>query len=95
MIIVREISCISQSDYLNIFQRIMYVGGIENGKRWRMPQWQVIKAIENKTYSFYIIRGKESIDVVVAVSRQYMHKYIKTSEDGETPDTLLELSSCP
>ncbi len=95
MTIVREISCTTKRDLpASIHKHILSVGGVEDGMRWRMSQLQVIEAIENNTYSFHITRGKRSIAVLVSMSR-YGHKYIKTRDDGEQPDNLLKLPSCP
>jgi len=89
-----EIQCINKSDRLNPHERILYVGGVHGGSRWRMSQEDAIKGIEAGTYSFHVSRGGRTARVIVAKSA-YGHKYIKTEADGEQPDNLLSLPECP
>ncbi len=90
-----EIKCINKSDRMNAHERILNIGGINpDGSRWKISQANAIEYIEEGKFSFYVNRGGNSVDVIVAKS-QYGHKYIKTSADGEQPNNLLSLPECP
>lgn len=45
-------------------------------------------------HSYYVVRGGNEVEVVVAESR-FRHKYLKTKPDGEEPNNLLALPECP
>lgn len=85
-----QISCINKSDRTNPHERIRNVGG----PGWKWSEAQAIAAIEAKTYEFFVSRGGRTIDVVVQKSAAG-NKYLKTKEDGVTPDNLLALPECP
>jgi hypothetical protein len=86
--------CIKKRDRDNPHERILNVGGIYGGERWRMTQQEAITAIDGGKWSFYVSVGGNTVDVIVAISR-YGHKYLKTVADGEQPDNLLSLPECP
>ena len=88
-----EIQCVDKTDRLNPHERIKAVGG-RLAKPWIMPQEEAIKGIESGTYKFFVNNKGTRVDVVVSTSR-YGHKYLKTVADGEQPDNLLSLASCP
>lgn len=90
-----QIKCIVKSDRQNIHERITRIGGTNpDGSYWSLTQQDAIHYIENKTYDFYVKQSNSKVAVVVAVSR-FNHKYIKTVSDGEEPNNLLSLPSCP
>jgi len=90
-----EVSCINKSDRTNAHERILNIGGQNSdGTRWKMSEDEAIAHIENGKYSFYVSKGGNTVDVIVAVSR-YGNKYLKTQPDGEQPNNLLSLPECP
>ncbi len=89
-----EICFIKKSGRSNAHERIELVGGVsQQGRRWRLSQDDVVRAIEAGRFNFYVERAGRPVDVVVAVTRG--HKYLKTSDDGEQPENLLSLPECP
>lgn len=90
----REIQCINKSNRASAHERILNIGGVIGGRRWKMTQGEAIKGIEQRVYAFYVNRGGSQVKVVVATS-QYGNKYIKTEADGEQPNNLLSLPECP
>ena len=87
-----EIRCINKTNRTDPHDRIRNVGGGPGS--WKQSQEQTIKEIEDGIYAYYVSRGGNTVDAVVAVSR-YGNKYIKTTADGEQPDNLLALPECP
>ena len=89
-----EVLCINKSDRTNPHERITNIGGRnDDGTAWKVSQQDAIDGIESGKWAFYVRRGGNTVNVVVAVSR-YGNKYLKTEADGEQPDNLLSLPEC-
>jgi len=89
-----EVMCVDKTDRYNPHEKIRSIGGKHNGSSWQMSQEKAIEAIENQTIRFFVNKGGNRVNVVVARS-QYGNKYIKTTADGEQPNNLLSLQACP
>lgn len=73
------------------FARVRAIGGSTvGGGRWILLEDQAINAIELDRSSFFVLKDGKEVDVVVGLSAKGM-KYLKTTADGEVPDTLLGL----
>lgn len=95
MAISVQIQCINKSERQNVHERILSIGGVHNGTRWKMSQQNAIKSIEQNEFAFYVVdRYSRRADVIVSTSR-FGHKYLKTVPDGESPNNLLSLPECP
>lgn len=72
-------------------KRIHAIGGVDScGRRWRLAEEDVIKAIRAEGREFYVERPSgDIVDVVVA--RRGRREYLKTTADGDEPNNLLEL----
>jgi hypothetical protein len=91
-----RIRCIVKTDRTSAHERIHSVGGVNpDGGRWKLTQDKAISCIEDGTYVLYIerLRGQR-LDVIVATSAGAA-KYLKTVADGEHPEKLLSLPTCP
>jgi hypothetical protein len=88
-----QIQCINKSDRYNPHERILHVGGIHGGTRWKLSQEDAIAGIESGKWAFYVTQAGRTVDVIVAT--RLGHKYLKTVADGEQPDNLLSLPECP
>lgn len=90
-----EISCVQKTNRYDPHEAIEAVGGVANGTRWKISQQDAVTHILQGSWSFYVrdARGKE-VGVIVAKSR-WGHNYIKTEADGDMPNNLLSLVSCP
>lgn len=84
-----EVKCINKNDRYNAYERITHIGGDD----WKITQQEAIRYIEDKTYSFYVIKNGREVDVTTSVSR-FGNKYIKTTADGDEPNNLLSLREC-
>ena len=92
-----EVTCINKRDRDNPYEGITHIGGSsggESGGRWKITQKQAIEGIESGKWEFYVQKGRERVNVIVAVSR-YGNKYLKTEADDEIPNNLLSLPECP
>lgn len=83
-----------KSDRQNPHERITHIGGRnQDGSNWRLTQEAAIGGIEEGKWEFYVSRGGQMVNIIVAVSR-YSNKYLKTASDGEQPNNLLSLPEC-
>jgi len=91
-----RIRCVVKTDRTGAHERIYSVGGVKpDGSHWKLTQDQAISDIEDGTYVLYIERpAGHRTDVIVAVNADGS-KYLKTMADGEQPDNLLYLPTCP
>ncbi len=91
-----QITCVVKTDRTSPHERIHSVGGVNpDGTRWRLSEDAAIGYIENGTYSFYVDRPFGHRVAVIIAESQWGHKYLKTIADGEHPNNLLSLPSCP
>ncbi|MGK2741723.1 DUF3892 domain-containing protein [Tepidicaulis sp. LMO-SS28] len=77
-------------------RRIDSIGGssgAENGGPWTLPLDRAIEGIENGTWDFYVLVNGSK--VWVEVHSRNGRKYLKTEADGEEPNNLLSLPTCP
>ena len=89
-----EVKCINKSNRFNPHERILNIGGLNpNGTRWKISQERAIQGIEQGKWHFYVRIGVVAIDVIIATHNG--NKYIKTQNDGLTPNNLLSLPECP
>jgi glutamine cyclotransferase len=94
-----RIRCVAKNDRTSAHERIHSVGGVKpDGSHWKLTQDKAISDIEDGTSVFYMERpAGHRIDVIVAVSAEgkSLNKYLKTMADGEQPEYLLSLPTCP
>lgn len=94
MISTHQVLCVKKSDRSNPHERITHIGGRnQDGSNWSLTQEAAIAGIEEGKWEFYVNRGGQTVNVIVAVSR-YDNKYLKTASDGEQPNNLLSLPEC-
>ena len=84
-----QVTCITKNNSTSAYDRITHIGG----SGWKITVSDAISYIQNGTYEFYVSRNGYTADVIVATRNGV--KYLKTKNDGDTPDNLLSLPQCP
>lgn len=93
-----KVSCIKKrGDHHDPHERIEGLGGIHDGKRWYLPEDEIIAELQKpestRRWNFYTeVNGKVAWVVVAEHNRR---KYLKTTADGYAPNNLLSLPECP
>lgn len=89
----KQVQCINKRPREDAHRSIRNIGGVANGRRWKLTEAEAIKKIEAGTSSFYVRQGNRRVEVVVA--QRNGQKYLKTVADGIRPNNLLALPECP
>jgi hypothetical protein len=88
----KQISCVNKRNYHNPHEKLINIGGVSGGERWKYSQAEAVTYTERGVYSFYMKISEFTLDVIVAI---YMgHKYLKTQMDADGKDNLLSLPEC-
>ena len=92
----RQVMCVNKQHRQNPHERILYIGGIEGGTRWKRSQPDAILDVERDATSYYVVdvRTRQSVWVIVRTS-QWGHKYLTTEPDGDAQNNLLAQDECP
>lgn len=90
-----QVRCINKSDRPSAHERIKNIGGVNNDNtRWSLRLDRAIAGIESGKWQLYVVGADgKSVDVVIATNEG--RKYLKTANDGVTPNNLLSLPECP
>jgi len=89
-----QVMCVTQRPHHDPYERVGFIGGVKpDGSRWRLAELQAIVAIQAGTMHFFVTGGGTTTRVIV--DHHKGRAYLKTMDDGETPDTLLSLPECP
>jgi len=88
-----KVTCITP-DGSDPDQRIDAIGGVTDGKRWRVVIDEAITGIETGKWKFWTATDKGK-SVWVIVAQRNGRKYLKTEADGLEPNNLLALDTCP
>jgi len=88
-----QIRCVNKANRASAHERIVNVGGFDNGQNWKITEDTAIQGMESGKWKFYTSVGGRSVWVIVASHNG--RKYLKTEADGYSPDNLLSLPECP
>jgi hypothetical protein len=90
----KQVMCINKrGSHYNPHERIQAIGGNVSGVQWKDQEDVAIRNVEKDPTSYYTSVNGKSVWVVVAVHNG--RKYLKTQNDGYSPDNLLSLRECP
>lgn len=90
----RQIMCINKRpNHYSPHERIQAIGGLANGQRWKRAEADAIADVKRDRQSYYTSVNGKSAWVVVATHKG--REYLKTQNDGYSPDNLLSLPECP
>jgi hypothetical protein len=93
-----QVSCIvKRNGNYNPHERIETLGGVHNGKRWSLPEQDIIAELEKsdsiRRWNFYTDVSGNKARVVIAIHSG--RKYLKTEPDRHPDNNLLNLPKCP
>ena len=83
-----QIECVNKDPRQDPHKRIENVGGSD----WKITEAEAIRNIENGERYYVSVEGRT---VSVEIAEHEGRKYLKTEEDGYSPDNLLSLPECP
>lgn len=88
-----RVDCTKKTGRSSAHERISAIGGYLGGGKWSHTQEEAIDNIEKKRINYYVDRPKgHRVNIIVATSNG--RKYLKTQNDGEQPNNLLDLPDC-
>jgi hypothetical protein len=86
--------CINKrGNHYDPHERIQAIGGLDGSRRWKDQEDAAIRNIELDLKRYFVHRDGRSVWVIVATYQG--RKYLKTENDGYSPDNLLALPECP
>lgn len=89
-----QITCIEKSHPFNSHEHITKAGNPRAGWVWKVED--IVKSIESKTNSFFVVDPVSGLRADVGVVRVPGRRpYIRTYADGDWNDNLLSLNQCP
>ena len=90
----RQVMCINKrGNHYDAHERIQAIGGIHDRYRWKDLEAAAIANVKRDPTSYYTeVNGKKAW-VVVGIHKG--REYLKTQNDGYSPDNLLSLPECP
>ena len=91
----RQVRCVNNRESENPDERILHIGGVDDGVRWKRTQAQAIGEVEAAATSYFVaLSGGNSAWVIVRTTEQG-NRYLTTQADDASQDTLLALPKCP
>lgn len=91
-----QITCIRKHNHMSSHEHIAHVGN-RTTANWMWPREDVIRSIEQKTNTFYVVdqrNGKRS-SVGVVYPKDGRAPFLQTHADGDWNNNLLSLPECP
>jgi hypothetical protein len=67
----KQVQCVNKLDRPNPHERILNIGGVDSGVRWKRMQLDAIADVERDRHSYFVadIRTKQTVWVIVRVSQ--------------------------
>jgi hypothetical protein len=90
-----RVTCINMPDRFSSHDHITHIGGVFNGKPWKITREEAISFIEAKEHSFYTIDPHSNKRADVGVRRERgKPPFVQTHADGYWNNNLLSLDEC-
>lgn len=93
----RQVTCINKRDRQDPYERIISIGGVQDGVRWKRSQVDAIQDV-NRDPTAYFVRDRHNpphtVWVIVRTSARG-NPYLTTQADGDSQNNLLSLPECP
>jgi hypothetical protein len=88
-----QVTCITKPDVFSAHEHITAIGGVG----WKWQREEVIRSIDSKTNTFYVLDPTTGKRAYIGVVRPKDGRapYLQTYADGEWKDNLLSLPQCP
>ena len=94
MAILLKVRWVDQSDQVDPYLRIRYIGGHSREFKWKHPHTQAIQSIEHGLFHYYVGKDARTLKLEVGLAPNGC-KYLKTPVNGNQPKLLLNLPECP
>ncbi|MGF6736183.1 hypothetical protein OKW50_008356 [Paraburkholderia youngii] len=89
-----QVLCIRKTKKQSRHEAISHIGGKNpDGSRWKISEKDAINGIETGRWSFYVVGGGQTADVLVWQTPQGQ-KFLRTGHDVTIADNLLSLPQC-
>ncbi len=89
----RQVMCINKrGNHYDPHERIQNIGGTLP-TRWKHTEEDAIRNIRMGVETYYVSKGGRTVPVIIAIHQG--RPYLKTQDDGYSPDNLLALPECP
>ena len=89
----KQVTCITKREHHNPHERIVGIGGVDQGTRWWRAEDDAIRDVDRNPNSYHVSVNGKAVRVIVATHNG--RKYLKTEADGYAPNNLLSLPDCP
>jgi hypothetical protein len=88
-----RVTCITKPNPLSSHEHITHIGG----SNWKWDRDAVVRSIESKTNTFFVLDPVTGAKAYVGVIRPTDGRspYLRTYADGKWNDNLLSLPQCP
>lgn len=90
------VTCITKPHPMSSHEHITHIGNPAANPPWRWPREQVVRSIEAKENTFYVVdpgtRKRADIGVRRVAGKD---PFLQTYADGDWNNNLLSLNQCP
>ena len=93
----RQVQCVNKVDRHDPHERILAIGGVDGGGRWKRLQTSAIADVKSDPSAYYVRdrhNPPHTVWVIVKISR-WGNEYLTTEPDGDSQNNLLSLPECP
>lgn len=94
MAMALRVTCVKKREGVSVHERISDISGVDSdGSPWSLSLAAAIAKTESRKLQFYVKRNGRLLTLVIGRSA-WGEKYLKTEDDGDWPEGLLQLPEC-